>query len=193
MTAFMSNTSTAIDRLQRTLGYRFHNPEHLVQALTHRSHGRDNNERLEFLGDAVLSQVMAQHLFEQFPKAREGELSRLRASLVRGATLAELAQDISLGDYLRLGPGEMKSGGYRRESILADCFEAVLGAILLDAGYDTCRERILAFFDERLAVLDPGLAKDPKTRLQEYLQARGCALPVYSLCEVVGKIGRAHV
>lgn len=172
--------------LERSLGYEFEAQEHLVLALTHRSRSKNNNERLEFLGDSVLNQVIAQDLYARFPDSREGELSRLRATLVKGKTLAEVALEIDLGDFILLGPGELKSGGFRRESILADCFEAVLGAILLDSDYDVCRNCIISLFASRLSKIQPGLQKDPKTRLQEYLQARGRALPEYELIDVKG-------
>ncbi len=172
--------------LERTLGYEFNAKEHLVLALTHRSCGKLNNERLEFLGDSVLNQVVAQELFFRFPDSREGELSRLRASLVKGPTLAQVALEIDLGDYVLLGPGELKSGGFRRESILGDCLEAVLGAILVDGGYQACRECVISLFEARLDESVPGQSKDSKTRLQEYLQGHGHALPEYQLLDVSG-------
>ncbi|MAT50585.1 MAG: ribonuclease III [Porticoccaceae bacterium] len=171
-----------LQRLGKRLGYSFQDSSALEQALTHRSAGATNNERLEFLGDAVLSVVVAQWLFERFPSASEGELTRLRASLVKGGTLAKVAQELSLGDCLRLGGGELKSGGHRRASILADALEAIIGAIFLEAGLETCRERILDWFDERLAGLSLGSEeKDAKTRLQEYLQGQGLPLPEYNV------------
>ena len=135
--------SNKLDRLERKIGYSFKNPDLLILALTHRSLGGRNNERLEFLGDSILNFVAAEALFERFPQAREGQLSRLRARLVKGVTLAELAKGFDLGDYLRLGSGELKSGGFRRESILADTTEAIIGAIYLDTGIEPARERIL--------------------------------------------------
>ncbi len=180
--------SQELDRLQRSLGHTFQTPHLLEVALSHRSFGSENNERLEFLGDSVLNFVIAQALFERFPSAREGQLSRLRARLVKGATLAEVAREFSLGDYLRLGSGEMKSGGHRRDSILADAVEAIIGAILLDADFSACRERVLAWFAPRLAALSlKDTQKDAKTRLQEYLQGRQLALPVYEVLDIQGE------
>ena len=178
-----------IARLERKLGYKFSNRSHLELALTHRSCGSRNNERLEFLGDSIVNFVIAQALFERFPKAREGQLSRLRARMVRGVTLAELGREFELGDFLRLGSGELKSGGYRRESILADAVEAIIGAIYLDAGMEACRERIGSWFDERLKGLSVSdqQNKDPKTRLQEYLQARQQLLPRYHVVDICGE------
>jgi ribonuclease-3 len=174
-------------RLQRTLGYQFRDSQLLRLALTHRSAGGRNNERLEFLGDSILNHVIAEALFGRFPKAREGELSRMRAALVKGDTLAEVARELELGDSLQLGSGERKSGGHRRGSILADALEAVIGAILLDAGVEQCRERVLDWFSTRLDDLSDSLVeKDPKTRLQEYLQGRGRPLPDYQLVDVNG-------
>lgn len=162
------------------LGYRFRDPALAALALTHRSAGQPNNERLEFLGDALLNLCVAELLFEGRPEASEGELSRLRAQLVNGLSLAEVARELELGDALRLGPGELKSGGFRRDSILADAFEALLAAVYLDGGYDACRGAIHALFAPRVAALGKS-EKDPKTRLQELLQAHGCALPQYEL------------
>ena len=174
-------------RLQQTLGYEFSNGDLLTLALAHRSVGSNNNERLEFLGDSIVNHVIAEALYQQFPGAREGELSRMRASLVKGDTLAELARELGLGQYLRLGPGEKKSGGHRRSSILADALEAVAGAILMDSDVDTCRACLLQWFASRLARLNDATAvKDAKTRLQEYLQGRRRPLPVYELLEVSG-------
>ncbi|MDD3447700.1 MAG: ribonuclease III [Gammaproteobacteria bacterium] len=181
-------TRPPIDPLFRHLGHRFQQTELLECALTHRSFRKDNNERLEFLGDAILSFVMAEELYRRFPQAKEGELSRLRASLVKGETLAVLAREFGLGDYLLLGSGELKSGGYRRESILADALEAVIGAIYLDAGMERCRGCVLEWYAERLDALSPqGTLKDPKTRLQEYLQAHRLALPTYLVDSVEGE------
>ena len=177
--------------LQRRLGYTFHNHELLTQALTHRSANRkQNNERLEFLGDAQLGYMVALWLFEQFPKAAEGQLTRMRAALVRGVTLAEVAKELGLGEYLVLGPGEMKSGGHRRTSILADALEAVIGAILLDSGEGNCHAVVKTWFAQRLASVSPDTTnKDPKTQLQEWLQARQFELPQY---RVVATRGTAH-
>ena len=177
-----------LERLQRALGYTFNDRALLQLALTHRSAGRSNNERLEFLGDSIVNHVIAEALYEKFPDAREGSLSRMRASLVRGDTLAGIGRELELGDYLVLGSGERKSGGHRRGSILADTLEALAGAILLEAGVETCRACLLNWFDSRLARLsesDDG--KDAKTRLQEYLQGRGQALPEYDLIDVSGE------
>ncbi len=178
----------ALESLQAKLGYRFGDPALLDKALTHRSAGRYNYERLEFLGDAALGLVIAAELFERFPDYREGELSRLRASLVRKTTLAELARELDLGEHLRLGSGELKSGGHRRESILADVLEAIFGAVYLDAGFEAARALVLRLYAGRLQTL-PSAAelKDPKTRLQEFLQARQLELPEYSVIAVHGE------
>ena len=179
-----------LDRLQRQIGYEFSEPELLKLALTHRSFGNSNNERLEFLGDSIVNMVIAEHLYLHFEKAREGQLSRLRARMVKGVTLAEIGREFGLGDYLRLGSGELKSGGFRRESILADAVESIIGAIYLDSDFYTCREQVLRWFRERLARLDlQDTQKDPKTRLQEYLQSRQYPLPRY---EVISVDGEAH-
>ncbi|MFA5676861.1 MAG: ribonuclease III [Pseudomonas sp.] len=182
--------SNKLDRLERKIGYSFKNQDLLILALTHRSLGGRNNERLEFLGDSILNFVAAEALFERFPQAREGQLSRLRARLVKGVTLAELAKGFDLGEYLRLGSGELKSGGFRRESILADTTEAIIGAIYLDSGMEAARERILFWLTshiDSLTLVDNN--KDPKTRLQEYLQGQHSELPQY---EVVDISGEAH-
>jgi len=176
-----------LERLSARLAYRFKNPRILEQALTHRSAGSVNNERLEFLGDAVLGAVIACRLYQQFPGASEGELTRMRAALVKGATLAAVASKLGLGDHLILGGGELKSGGHRRASILSDCLEAVIGAIFTEAGLDACRACIERWFAEQLDSVGPkGDNKDPKTRLQEYLQGRGEQLPTYQLVETQG-------
>ena len=180
--------SNPLQRLERQLGYHFQDQNLMVVALTHRSHAGRNNERLEFLGDAILNFVVGEALFKRFPQAREGQLSRLRARLVKGETLARLARAFDLGEYLRLGSGELKSGGFRRESILADATEALIGAIYLDTGMDSARDRVLAwlepYFDE-LTLVDTN--KDPKTRLQEFLQSRACELPRYEVVDVQGE------
>ena len=164
------------------ISHRFTDSELLNEALTHRSRGAINYERLEFLGDSVLNLVVSGRLFEQFPDASEGDLSRMRARIVRGETLAAMALDIGLGSQLHLGEGEMKSGGKERTSILADALEAVFGALYLDAGYEKCRDIILSLCDPLIEALpSPEELKDPKTRLQEWLQARGLALPRYRL------------
>lgn len=179
--------SAALSRLERQLGYSFKDQDLMILALTHRSFAGRNNERLEFLGDAILNFVAGEALFERFPQAREGQLSRLRARLVKGETLAILARGFDLGEYLRLGSGELKSGGFRRESILADALEALIGAIYLDAGMEAARERVLAWLSSELdglTLVDTN--KDPKTRLQEFLQSRGCDLPRYEVVDIQG-------
>lgn len=181
-------SSTA--RLEERLGHRFQRAELIEQALTHRSFGSPHNERLEFLGDGVLGCVMAQELFARFPALSEGDLSRLRASLVRKESLAAVARDLGLGEYLRLGDGESASGGAARPSILADTLEALYGAVFLDAGYERARAMVCSTFGATLDALDPcTTAKDPKTRLQELLQGRGQGLPSYHL---VATQGAAH-
>lgn len=176
------------DRLAAALGHRFREPRLLQQALTHRSFGSAHNERLEFLGDSVLNCVVAGLLYDRFPMLAEGDLSRHRARLVRQETLAGLAVGLGLGDCLALGEGELRSGGARRPSILADALEAVFGAVLLDGGYDTCRSLIEGLYGPLLAALDPNESgKDPKTALQEALQARRHALPRYGLVEIRGE------
>ena len=172
----------------KQIEYCFKDEALLLNALTHRSVGQHNNERLEFLGDAILGMVIADELFHRFPECAEGEMSRLRASLVKGATLSELARDLSLGDYLKLGPGELKSGGFRRDSILADAFEAILAAVYLDSDLETCRDLILRQLATRLDKASPEtIGKDPKTQLQEYMQARHLPLPSYDVIDVTGK------
>lgn len=174
-------------QLQERLGYAFRDPELLGQALTHRSRGSHNNERLEFLGDAILSFVVAEMLFEAEPGAHEGRLTRLRAHLVRRETLASIARELELGEAVRLGPGELKSGGRRRDSILADAFEALIGAMYMDSGLASCRTVLKKLYDNRLerAVREVGL-KDAKTRLQEALQGQGRALPQYTVIKLEG-------
>ena len=180
--------SAVIDRLRAALGYTFRRPEWLEEALTHRSASANNNERLEFLGDALLNLVVAEVLYHRYPKASEGELSRLRASLVKGETLAKLARELKLGESLRLGPGELKSGGARRESILSDALEAIIGAVYLDGGLAACRDLILNLYQESLEGLaSASELKDPKTRLQEYLQAHQQPLPIYNVLEIRGE------
>lgn len=177
-----------LERLQRRIGYEFDDQELLLLALTHRSHGNQNNERLEFLGDSLVNMMIAEYLYHHFERSREGQLSRLRARMVKGVTLAEIGREFELGQYLRLGSGEMKSGGFRRESILADAVESIIGAIYLDSDFDTCRQRVLAWFDLRLKKLDiQDTQKDPKTRLQEYLQSRQFPLPLYDVMSVDGE------
>jgi ribonuclease-3 len=170
------------------LGYTFRRPQLLTQALTHRSYGANHNERLEFVGDAVLNCVVAVALFERFPAIPEGELSRARASLVNRDTLARLAGGLSLPDEIRLGEGEVKSGGGERPSILADVLEAVFGAVFVDAGYDAARAVIEHVYAGEFIGLDPAaLGKDPKTRLQEWLQARHIAVPEYAVTAIAGE------
>ena len=179
----MSDTA----RLEKALGYVFNDRQLLQLALTHRSAGGNNNERLEFLGDSVVNHIIAEELYHRFPRSREGEMSRMRASLVKGDTLAEVARELELGDYLQLGKGERKSGGHRRSSILADTFEAVIGAVLLDSGMDACRECMHKWFAARLdKVSADNAGKDAKTRLQEFLQGRNHPLPEYVLLQVQG-------
>ena len=173
------------NKLLTFLKYEFKSHQLLEQALTHRSADIINNERFEYLGDAILSFIIAEALFERFPQAKEGKLSRLRASLVKGVTLAEIGRELRLSEVLILGPGELKSGGFRRESILADTVEAILGAVYLDGGIEQVKNLILRLYDERLASIDIDEAiKDPKTRLQELLQSRKQPLPLYSVNEV---------
>ena len=179
---------TAGEWLRDTLGYECRDPALLEAALTHRSAGGSHNERLEFLGDAVLNCVIAQLVFREFAAADEGDLSRFRASLVSGEALAVIAAEIDLGGQLRLGSGELKSGGFRRKSILADALEALFGAVYLDGGFDAAAGVIERLFIRRLDRL-PSAAelKDPKTRLQEALQAQGLPLPSYSVESISGE------
>ena len=176
--------------LERRIGHRFRNPSLLAQALTHRSFGSPHNERLEFLGDGVIGCVIAEELYTRFPDIAEGELSRLRASLVREAALAVVARAIGLSGFLRLGEGEVSSGGADRPSILADALEATFGAVFLDGGYESVRAAVRATFGDSLEKLDPREpAKDAKTVLQELLQGRRQKLPEYRL---VATAGAAH-
>ncbi|MNK04413.1 Ribonuclease 3 [compost metagenome] len=176
--------------LQNRLGHTFKDAVLLQQALTHRSHGSVHNERLEFLGDSILNCVVASLLFDRYSKIDEGDLSRLRANLVKQQSLYEIAQRLELSHFLRLGEGELKSGGFRRPSILADTLEALFGAIFLDAGFDTARDVIRALYIPILDSVDPKtLGKDAKTLLQEYLQGKKIALPQYN---VVATHGAAH-
>jgi len=176
--------------LEHKLGYVFSDRSVLRESLTHRSFGAPHNERLEFLGDSVLNLVIATQLFKRFGDLREGELSRLRAALVREQTLHALAGSLDLSRWLRLGEGEHKSGGAQRPSILADAMEAVFGAVFYDGGYDAAAAVILKQYDDRLLLLDPALSvKDPKTRLQELVQGKHLPLPVYA---VLATRGAAH-
>ncbi|MEI8594798.1 ribonuclease III [Photobacterium sp. Hal280] len=180
--------TSPVQRLQRKLGHEFKNSELLTLALTHRSANGTHNERLEFLGDSILSFVIADELYHRFPKVDEGDMSRMRATLVRGKTLAELGREFELGDHLLLGPGELKSGGYRRDSILADCVEAIIGAIYLDSDIECVRQIVLSWYQSRLDTIQPGInQKDPKTRLQECLQGRRLPLPAYTVTKVQGE------
>jgi ribonuclease III len=174
--------------LNDRLGYAFRRPELLSQALTHRSFGANHNERLEFIGDAVLNCVIAAVLFDRFRSLPEGDLSRVRASLVNRDRLAELARGLALSDEIRLGEGEVRSGGGERPSILADALEAIFGAVFEDAGFDAARAVILRVFAPALVDLDPALlGKDPKTRLQEWLQARHLPVPEYAVTAIDGE------
>ncbi len=176
------------ESLGAKLHFQFNNPSLLRFALTHRSAGGLNNERLEFLGDSALGFIIAEALYERFPQADEGVLSRLRATLVNQTSLAEIARGIDLGDYLILGAGELRSGGFRRDSILSDALEAVIGAVFQDQGYQACRQWVLNLFApsfERLSGAD--WKKDPKTQLQELMQARGLELPTYRLLSLAGQ------
>jgi ribonuclease-3 len=179
-----------LDALQAALGYPFRNPDLLDQALTHRSHGMPHNERLEFLGDSVLNFVVSTLLFAQHAEMDEGDLSRVRSNLVKQSALADIAQTLSLSGYLRLGEGELKSGGFRRPSILADALEAVFGAVYLDGGYAAVSQVIEQLYRPILAHIDlRTFGKDPKTLLQEIVQGRGHELPRY---EVLATRGAAH-
>lgn len=192
-TSSMTNKSSVknLQGLQTRLGYTFSNEKLLVRALTHRSVNAANNERLEFLGDSILNYVIADALYQRLPEANEGELSRYRATLVREETLADIAVTLfHLSDYLILGSGELKSGGFKRRSILADALEAIIAAVYLDAGSDTCRQLVSRWFTERLEqVIARKIQKDSKSMLQEYLQAHRFPLPCY---EITATTGDAH-
>lgn len=176
-----------LKRLSKALGYEYKDVGYLEKALTHRSVGSKNNERLEFLGDSLVNFMIADALFHQFEKISEGDLSRIRAFLVKGETLAKIGKEYQLSDYLMLGPGELKSGGYRRESIIADAVEAIIASVYEDGGLTPCRELVSRLYQERLNELEPEkVGKDPKTRLQEYLQSRHQQLPEYSVISVNG-------
>ena len=177
----------AQSKLQIKLGYRFKNDALLTQALTHRSMGAKNNERLEFLGDGLLNGMMAMILYHQFPEATEGELTRMRATLVCGEMLATIATGFELSECLLLGPGELRSGGVYRRSILADALEALIGAIYQDSDFDTVKQCVLSWYQQKLASPELiTLSKDPKTQLQEYLQAKQLNLPVYTVESIEG-------
>lgn len=173
--------------VERSFGYVFAQPALCHAAVTHRSAGADHNERLEFLGDSILNCGVARLLYDAHPEADEGALSRLRATLVSGESLAQIAGELGVGEHLRLGPGELKSGGFRRASILADALEAILGAIFLDSGFDAAAVAVARIMGPRMSDLPAAdTLKDPKTRLQEALQAHGLALPVYTLTAAAG-------
>ena len=175
-------------KLEERIGYSFRQPALLEQALTHRSYSSNNYERLEFLGDSILNFTVASELFARFPESSEGDLTRLRAGLVKRATLAGIARDLELGDCLLLGSGELKSGGFHRSSILSDALESVVGAVLLDGGVESAMACISRLFRTRLDEVDPtNLNKDAKTRLQEYLQGLGESVPEYHLLRMQGK------
>jgi ribonuclease III len=178
---------------EQRIGYTFVDRDLLRAALTHRSHGAKHNERLEFLGDGLLNLAIAMELFTRFPKLPEGDLSRLRAALVKKQSLYEVAQEMELGQFLLLGEGELRSGGFRRPSILADALEALVGAVLVDGGLHAARDFVCRLFAERLDQIDPSTVdKDPKTRLQELLQGRRLPLPDYSVVQVAGAAHDQH-
>ncbi|WMY97019.1 MAG: ribonuclease III [Arsenophonus sp.] len=190
MNSFLTEWSNTqeIKELQYKLGYFFKEIKLLKQALTHRSASSNHNERLEFLGDSILSLVIANNLYHRFPKVNEGDMSRMRATLVRGNTLTEIAREFHLGKYLCLGPGEFKSGGSHRESILADTIEALIGSIFLDSNIQKTEKIILKWYNSRLLTINPGdKQKDYKTRLQEYLQGRHLPLPSYLIVQTRGE------
>lgn len=179
--------SSELILVSEAIGYTFNNVKLLEEALTHRSLSAMNNERLEFLGDSILNFLVAEAVYQRFPLAKEGELSRLRANLVQGETLAEISQSLGLGKFLRLGPGEHKSGGATRISILADALEATIAAIYLDSNLDVTRSVLIRLFISRIESIDEFThLKDPKTELQEYLQARKFPLPIYQIIKIEG-------
>ncbi len=176
-----------------SIKYQFSDVALLQTALTHRSAGSHNNERLEYLGDAILGAVIAAELYSNFPHLNEGQLSRLRSSLVKKESLAGVSRELGLGDYLLLGSGELRTGGHSRDSILADALEALFAAVYLDGGYRSAQKVILLLFNSKIATLSPELEqKDPKSRLQEYLQARHLSLPDYTIVEVTGDPHAQH-
>jgi ribonuclease-3 len=184
----MTNPDWPVRWVRERLGYEPHDATLFVAALTHRSASNRNNERLEFLGDAVLNLAVARHLYLAFPSASEGDLSRLRARVVSAEPLAEIAAAVGLGDELQLGSGELKTGGFRRQSILADALEAICGAVFLDGGLDAAEQVIQRLFTPRITSLPaPETLKDAKTRLQEYLQSRGYSLPRYTVDRIEGE------
>lgn len=183
----MKHDKNKLVALQKQINYSFKNIDLLIHALTHRSANKIHNERLEYLGDSILSYVIAEALFERFPKVDEGDLSQMRSSLVCGETLAKMGQNFNIGDSMILGPGELKSGGHRRESIISDAVEAIIGAIYLDSDIQTIKQLILSWYQTRLVQIQPGIKqKDSKTRLQEYLQGQRQNRPVYLIVEVIG-------
>lgn len=187
MSKSQRNQQAKLQQLEKKLGHQYQNIDFLKRALTHRSVGAKNNERLEFLGDSLVNFMIADALYHQFVHISEGDLSRIRAHLVKGDTLAIIGKEYGLSDHLTLGPGELKSGGFRRESIIADAVEAIIASVYEDAGMDACREFVMRLYKKRLEELDPKqVGKDPKTRLQEYLQSRQKPLPVYSVISVNG-------
>lgn len=184
----MKDMNASLERLQTRLDYQFNDIALLDQALTHRSKGKDNNERLEFLGDALLETILSDILFHLRPNASEGDLTRLRATMVRGATLSILANDLDLQNYIRVGSGELRTGGYQRASTLADAFEAIVAAIYLDCGsFDNTFNIVKRLYQQQLAELpEAQQLKDPKTRLQEWLQSQGNAKPIYEQLNISG-------
>ncbi|MFQ5470937.1 MAG: ribonuclease III [Gammaproteobacteria bacterium] len=182
-----------LSKLCEKINYSFSSVHLLNSALTHRSAGKNNNERLEFLGDSILNFIIADALFLRFPDATEGQLSRIRAHLVKGETLAKIAIEIKVGNHLILGQGEKKSGGYRRDSILAGAMEAIIGAAYIDGGFEKTQQMVLDVYKDYLSAVSPGeVTKDPKTRLQEYLQSKQLALPVYDVKSVAGSDHAQH-
>ncbi|NOT14900.1 MAG: ribonuclease III [Methylotenera sp.] len=179
--------------ISKQLNYTFANASLLTQALTHRSYGAQNNERLEFLGDGALNFMIAHQLYLRFPKIAEGDLSRLRAQLVKEATLSEIAFSLNLGDALKMGEGELKSAGWRRPSILADALEAMIGAVYLDGGYAAAEAVVLTLFGHKLETIDPkAIDKDPKSRLQELLQSKKNPIPEYTVTHTSGEAHAQH-
>jgi len=182
------NKSDLQQQLESRLGYQFKDPALLRRALTHRSFGIPNNERLEFLGDSILGAIIGHYLFNTFPQASEGQLTRLRASLVKGDTLAKVARELDLGHTLIMGEGELKTGGSDRDSILADAVESLIGSIYLEADIDVCTRVVLSWFESRLSRLKPDKPlKDAKTELQEWLQSKGMPLPEYVIEKMAGQ------
>ena len=174
--------------LYQKIDYTFKKKALLKAALTHRSVAGDNNERLEFLGDSLLNCIIAQMLFQKYPQLKEGELSRLRASLVKGETLAKIANDLEISRFILLGPGEVRTGGAKRESILADTVEAIIGAIYIDADFEICKQCVLNWFSTRIDTIHLGSDfKDPKTSLQEHLQAKHIPVPSYQVIKITGQ------